>query len=271
MNGLAQDTLPTQSDLKLHVCTRNAMTKRDTPILPRIARISFGLAFISVSLVVLAALGTRWEWWGFRTGLLVLKIGGYSSAFAAAACFVGAVWSGLSGARFGFALTLIGLLSCLTISVNLWYWKNAAETVPRIHDITTDTENPPLFKAILPIRKDAPNPAEYGGPQIAALQRTGYPDLAPLLLPANTNEAFQKALSTAVKMGWEIVEANQADGRIEATDTTLWFGFKDDIIVRITSDKTGSRVDIRSVSRVGLSDVGTNAKRIRNFLARVRQ
>lgn len=245
------------------------MTRRVSPILPRIDRISFGLAFISVSLVVLAALGTKWEWWGFRTGLFVLKIGGYASAFAAAACFLGAVWSGLSGARFGFALTLIGLLSCLTISANLWYWKKTAETVPRIHDITTDTDNPPLFKAILPIRKDAPNPAEYGGPKIAAQQRAGYPDLSPLLLPANTNEAFQKALSTAVKMGWEVVEANQADGRIEATDTTFWFGFKDDIVVRITPEKGGSRIDIRSVSRVGLSDVGTNAKRIRGFLKRL--
>lgn len=247
------------------------MTKRISPILPRIDRIAFGLAFISVSLVVLAALGTKWNWWGFRTGLLVLKIGGYASAIAAAACFVGAVWSGLPGVRFGFALTLIGLLSCLAISANLWYWKKAAETVPRIHDITTDTDNPPLFKAILPIRKDAPNPAEYGGPKIAAQQRAGYPDLSPLLLPANTNEAFQKALSTAVKMDWEIVEANQADGRIEATDTTFWFGFKDDIVVRITQDKSGSRIDIRSVSRVGLSDVGTNARRIQKFLSRMRE
>lgn len=247
------------------------MTKRISPILPRIARISFALAFISVSLVVLASLGTKWDWWGFRTGLLVLRIGGYASAFAAAACFVGAVWSGLSGARFGFALTLIGLLSCLTISANLWHWKKTAESVPRIHDITTDTENPPLFKAILPIRKDAPNPAEYGGPGIAAQQRAGYPDISPLLLPANTNEAFQKALSTAVKMGWEIVEANQADGRIEATDTTFWFGFKDDIVMRMTPDKAGSRIDIRSVSRVGLSDVGTNARRIQKFLTRLRQ
>lgn len=247
------------------------MTKRVSPVVPRIARISFVLAFISVSVVVLAALGTRWDWWGFRTGLLLLKIGGYASAFAAAACFFGAVWSGLSGARLGFALTLIGLLSCLAISVNLWYWKETAETVPRIHDITTDTENPPLFKAILTIRKDAPNSAEYGGPQIAAMQRAGYPDLVPLLLPVNSNEAFQKALSTAVEMGWEIVEANQAEGRIEATDKTFWLGFKDDIVVRITPEKSGSRIDVRSVSRVGVSDAGTNAKRIRKFLARVRQ
>jgi uncharacterized protein (DUF1499 family) len=68
-------------------------------------------------------------------------------------------------------------------------------------------------------------------------------------------------------MCWKIVDENQAEGRIEATATTLWFGFKDDVVIRIApSPGNGTRVDIRSVSRVGLSDLGTNARRIRTFL-----
>ena len=70
-------------------------------------------------------------------------------------------------------------------------------------------------------------------------------------------------------MGWEIVDANPGQGRIEATDATFWFGFKDDMVVRVAPTETGSRVDVRSLSRVGRSDVGTNAKRIRAFLARL--
>lgn len=245
------------------------MTEKTPHTVTNFALLCFCLALLACYASIMAGLGTKWGWWGFRTGLVILKIGGYSSAIAAGLSLVGCLWAGLSGSRFGFALALIGLVSSLTIVGILWQWKEKAQTVPRIHDITTDTENPPLFKAILPIRKDAPNPAEYGGSEIAAQQRAGYPDMSPLLLPANTNEAFQKALSTAVKMGWDIVEANQADGRIEATDTTFWFGFKDDIVVRITPDKAGSRIDVRSVSRVGMSDVGTNARRIRGFLKRL--
>jgi uncharacterized protein (DUF1499 family) len=89
------------------------------------------------------------------------------------------------------------------------------------------------------------------------------------MLPAAPGEAFQKALSAAINMGGEIIEANRDAGLIEATYTTYWFGFKDDMVVRITPEKTGSRIDVRSVSRVGVSDVGTNAKRIRRFLKNI--
>ena len=78
-------------------------------------------------------------------------------------------------------------------------------------------------------------------------------------------------MAAARKIGWVIVDANAAEGRIETTDTTFWFGFKDDIVIRITPADHGSRVDIRSVSRVGKSDVGTNAKRIRKYLKELKQ
>jgi len=236
----------------------------------RFALLCFCIALLACSAALMAGLGSRWGWWDFRTGFAILKLSGYGGVIAAGLSLVVCIWSGLSGSRLGFALALIGLISSLTVAGTLWQWKERAQAVPRIHDITTDTENPPTFKAILPLRKDVPNPPEYGGPVIAAQQKSGYPDIVPLALHVSTNEAFQKALSAAIKMGWEIVEASQADGRVEATDTTFWFGFKDDIVVRITPDKAGSRIDVRSVSRVGLSDVGTNAGRIKRFLSEVK-
>jgi len=81
--------------------------------------------------------------------------------------------------------------------------------------------------------------------------------------------AFSRALEAAERMGWTLVANNPAEGRIEATDTTFWYGFKDDIVIRVTPAGAGSRVDVRSVSRVGRSDIGTNARRVRRYLAKL--
>jgi uncharacterized protein (DUF1499 family) len=144
-------------------------------------------------------------------------------------------------------------------------WLRAARAVPAIHDITTDTDNPPTFVAVVPLRANAPNKLEYSQ-DVARQQREGYPDLGPRVLNMPRDQAFERALAAARSAGWEIVAADQASGRIEATDTTRWFGFKDDVVIRLTPEGNGTRVDVRSVSRVGGSDVGTNARRIRQYL-----
>jgi uncharacterized protein (DUF1499 family) len=152
--------------------------------------------------------------------------------------------------------------------------KIRATGVPPIHDITTDTANPPAFVDVLPLRKDAANPADYekdGGAKTAAMQEKAYPDIETLDMAVPADQAFDKALGVAKSMGWDIVAQSKPEGRIEATDTTFWFGFKDDIVIRIQSADSGSRVDIRSESRIGLSDIGVNAKRVRAFLAAMKQ
>jgi uncharacterized protein (DUF1499 family) len=141
-----------------------------------------------------------------------------------------------------------------------------AKQVPPIHDITTDTANPPQFVAVLPLRAKAANPATYGGPEIAAQQLKAYPQIVPLNLPVSPGAAFERALATVRDSGWEVVDAVPAEGRIEATATTLVYGFKDDVVIRIAPAAQGSRVDVRSVSRVGRSDLGANATRIDTFL-----
>ena len=99
------------------------------------------------------------------------------------------------------------------------------------------------------------------------LQRHGYPDLVPRILARPPGEVFALALAAAKEMNWEIVAAVPEEGRIEAMATTFWFGFTDDVVVRVAAHEKGSRLDVRSVSRVGRSDIGVNARRIREFLA----
>lgn len=142
---------------------------------------------------------------------------------------------------------------------------------PPIHDITTDTVDPPPFVDILPLRAGARNSAAYGGSRVAALQQTAYPDIAPVDLAIAPSAAFARALAAAKAMGWAIVAADSATGRIEATATTRVFRFKDDVVIRIRPRDGGSRVDIRSVSRIGGGDLGKNASRIREFIVRLRE
>ena len=167
------------------------------------------------------------------------------------------------------AIVLAGIVIAMPLSQKI-----RATGVPPIHDITTDTANPPAFVDVLPLRKDAANPADYekdGGAKTAAMQEKAYPDIETLDMAVPADQAFDKALGVAKSMGWDIVAQSKPEGRIEATDTTFWFGFKDDIVIRIQSADSGSRVDIRSESRIGLSDVGVNAKRVRAFLAAMKQ
>jgi hypothetical protein len=140
-------------------------------------------------------------------------------------------------------------------------------TVPRIHDITTDTEDPPQFVALLATREASSNGAAYGGPAVAAEQKKGYPDIISLLLPDPPERAFPRLEAAARGLGWHIVAAVPAEGRLEATATTPLLRFKDDVVVRVVPALNGSRVDVRSVSRIGRGDMGANAKRVRAFMA----
>ena len=216
-----------------------------------------------------AGFGHRLGWWSYRTGFTVLKAAAYLGIAAAAVSFAGLIVTRPLLFRQGLLLSLTGVLIGLLTAGVPWSWMRTVKRVPFIHDITTDTENPPKFNSVLLLRKDAANPAEYGGPDIAAEQKKGYPDIVPLRLTVPPDRAFERALQAAREMGWEIVDAGSKDGRIEATDTTLWFGFKDDVVIRITPEPEGCRIDVRSLSRVGKSDVGTNAKRIRAYFRKL--
>jgi uncharacterized protein (DUF1499 family) len=237
--------------------------------LSRVASSGFLVALLAGLALLLTGPGYRLRWWELRPAFTILRWAAYGGLAAAALSLLGVILARPGGSRRGFPLTLVGLVIGLVVVGIPWQWGRTAQQVPPIHDITTDTETPPTFVAILPLRADAPNPAEYGVPELAAQQRAGYPDLGPLLLQTQPPQAFERALAAAYAMGWEIVATAPAEGRIEATATTFWFGFKDDIVVRVTPADGGSRIDVRSVSRVGRGDVGTNAQRIKAYLARI--
>jgi hypothetical protein len=199
-------------------------------------------------------------WWPFRAGFQMLRYAVYGGMAGAAVALVAVVAGGRRG------LAALALVLGLAAILPPWLLQRSARSKPPIHDISTDTDDPPPFVAVAPLRRDAPNPVAYGGPEIAAQQKKAYPDLKPAMLSMAPAPAFDRALQAARDQGWEIVAAVPGEGRIEATDTTRWFGFKDDVVIRVRPDGAGSRVDVRSVSRVGRGDVGTNARRIRGFL-----
>lgn len=246
------------------------MRERTKPY-SRIAAAASALAVLSLLAAVASGLGHRTAFWDLATGFLMLRwavIGALGSVLLA----LGGMYVTRPGAsRRGFGSSIAALLLGVLVAVPPLGWLWIARQAPVIHDITTDTENPPSFVAVLPLRAEAPNAAEYGGPEVAALQRAAYPDIVPLITRVSSERAFEAALATARGRGWAVVAADPSDGLIEATDTTFWFGFVDDVVIRITPrGEEGTRVDVRSVSRVGRGDVGTNTRRIRGFLRDLR-
>jgi uncharacterized protein (DUF1499 family) len=231
-----------------------------------LAQFCLCLAVVLSLASVMSGFGTRWEWWGFRTGLSILRwtvYGEIAIAVISLTCFFLPAARRSGSARVLLLTALVISLAAASVPVRMWM---IVRSVPVIHDITTDTDNPPQFDAVLKLRKNALNPAAYGGQEIADQQHKAYPDIAPLVLDLSPGQAFERSLMTAKNLGWTIVSKNEEKGLIEATDTTFWFGFTDDIVIRISAQDKGSRTDLRSLSRVGKSDVGTNAKRVREFL-----
>ena len=157
------------------------------------------------------------------------------------------------------------LLSTIAIAIPL-SMLNKGKSVPPIHDISTDLVNPPEFVAIAPLRADAPNPVEYAGVEAATQQRAAYPELQTLNYPQSKSELVEATKQAIDHLGWQLVNIDADQGIVEATDRTMWFGFKDDVIVRITDNGSERLVDIRSKSRVGGSDLGKNAERIHKFI-----
>jgi hypothetical protein len=138
--------------------------------------------------------------------------------------------------------------------------------LPAIHDISTDIADPPQFVALVAVRGPDAN-ALVRSPEVDAAQRAAWPELVSLDSALPPAQAFARAARTARELGWQIRAEDAAAGLIEASATTFWFGFVDDVVIRVRPHAGGSRIDLRSVSRVGQGDLGANAKRILRFNA----
>ena len=219
-------------------------------------RVTLGLAALAVLLLAISGPGTRIGLWPLQVG-----IGMFAGALLVGLATAGAAIIGLAlprlRARSAPLLVFALALGAASAAVPLDYIRRV-KTLPYINDITTDTVRPPQF-----------SPPKTYQSHFAELQHIGYPDLRPLELALPPQQAFARAADIARGQGWEITALDESAGEIEAVVTTRWFGFKDDVAIRVTPAGAGSRVDMRSKSRAGRSDAGANAHRIQEFLARM--
>ena len=228
----------------------------------------------ALGLLALAPLGARLEWWQYGFGLYrLMPVSAFVAAGAVAlSVFTLAVaWSRLP------QRSLDMLFVALVLGAGLIYvpgqYALRRSHLPAIHDITTDTENPPKFSAVLAARaREHASSVDDRRPQLAQQQRAAYPGVVPLLTSASVQSAFQAALEVARAMpDWTLVAADAEAGRIEASGQSRWFRFTDDIVIRVVADEVGSRIDMRSTSRQGTSDYGVNGARIRAYMDTLRK
>lgn len=230
-----------------------------------LAKIVFYLSILAVALFVLSGYGYQWGIWGLGTGFTILRYAAYASIGLLAVQIIFFFFMKDSGIS-AKAMILTGFMITLIVSATAIYWQYKARSVPPIHDISTDLQTPPEFVAMTRLRADAPNPPEYAGDETASEQRASYPNIQPLVVSVPPQEVIDEIVTLIVERDWEMVSINRQQGRVEATEKLAWFGFKDDVVLRITETDTGTRIDMRSKSRIGRGDIGVNAARIESFL-----
>lgn len=219
-------------------------------ILYRLGLMPFGAGFILIQA-------------GAAVGALVFIVGLVYSIFARNANPVGA------------KAALVGAIIAIIPVAPLALQAKKGKSLPFIHNISTDTQDAPVFDKITELRDENDNPHVYDPNQLigesgklAELQTKAYPNVKTLQSKLSVEEAMTKAESVAKAMGWDVVNVDSGKGIVEATETTLLWGFKDDIVIRVQQQGGNTEIDLRSVSRFGGSDLGANAARIETFLER---
>ena len=233
-----------------------------------VGTLGFWLSVAGVAGIILSPLGFRLGLWDVPFALReLLKYATYAALAGLALCIVGLLLAKLATPPIPVGRAVAGLIISGLFAGYVVVQYNKVQSLPYIHDITTDTTNPPAFVALADARKAAPNGLDYKGAENAEKQKQAYPDIVPMPSSLSSAELFVKAEAAARAAGWDIAAADVQTGRIEATVTSLIYGFKDDMVIRVTPATAGSQLDMRSMSRMGKSDVGMNAKRIREFVA----
>lgn len=227
---------------------------------------------VSLAVLLVGALGTRAGLWAYTSGFLVAAAGIAVAALVAAwglGALVVALHRSLRAELSALALGLVA--SALVLGAFALQFVRL-QSVPPIYQVTTDTDDPPMFDAVATMRPAGSNPHTYdpdqpiGDGTLAGAQKAAWPELTSLRSTLDPDAALDRAVETAEDMGMAVVNVDRANGLVEATATTFWFGFTDDVVVRVRGDADGSVIDARSVSRVGISDVGANARRLLRFL-----
>jgi uncharacterized protein (DUF1499 family) len=247
----------------------------------------FAIAALGMGAAILAAApGYRFDFWGVRTAFGIYNILGAPQKIvgpisvipvfgAAVLSFAGGVIALANrGAKLGLLAVIAALFGAGAGMIPVELHANGKDA-PFIHDITTDFENPPAIVAGAAFPRN--NPPEYDGPQkvrgsdmtVAEEQRRAYPEIQPMTVSGGIENTAEKVRSILKRMNIKILDetVNDSEWVFEAVHTTPWFGFKDDFVVRLTSEGAATRMDVRSKSRIGGSDIGKNARRVRSFMA----
>ncbi len=252
---------------------RAGSIERKTPGLASLAvRLALGLAVLAFILLAVGPLGWRVGWWNFRFAFAVLMpwAGYVALGGAAIALLTRLLWRRALG-RGGVIAALAGLVLSGILLYFPLSWNLTRGKYPPLHDISTDPTDPPAFAAVLPARQAESGNSTVYDPHEAVLQKQFYPDIAPVTTTLDPAASFAQALATAQAMsGWRIITEDAKTGRIEASQSSRWFGFTDDIVIRVATAEPGSRIDVRSEARQGRGDFGVNAARVRAYLARLR-
>ncbi len=245
---------------------------------------SMAIAILALGIIlgfsILAAPAGTWlGFWEFGTGFQILIALDPFTHWITALCVVGslavvilAIRSKAENIAKPLTFAAIGTLFAFLA----WYIPSTFQarlSYPVIHDISTDMENPPSFVTNVSLRAEAVNPMDYGNVEGLTLeehiqaQLEAFPDLVPQLINTSPQEVFDRALSALETMGLEITAAVPEEGRIEAVASTFWFHFKDDVVIRIQPEGENTRIDARSLSRVGRGDLGANGLRLQEFFS----
>lgn len=226
-------------------------------------RLQRGASYVAVGVssgIILIPLAYRLGILPLSVAFALFSVGVVLGSLSALAIAVSLIRTGVEKTKPFATIALLVVGSVIAVP---WMSVVSGAGAPAIHDITTDVLTPPQF--VEAVQHATPGRTDYGGEELAQQQREAYPDIVPIMATESPDEAFSLAIEVARDMGWEVVVADARRRRIEATDTTFWFGFVDDIVIRIRPEGAGSRIDVRSLSRVGVGDLGANAARIRRF------
>jgi amino acid transporter len=243
----------------------------------RVARIAIILGLGAPIVALLAVLGASAGAWSFLVGFAVLPVAAVLALVGAVLAVIALVRARRRGDKAG-RWSLVALVVAVLFVAFLGSQFAKSRGAPFIHDATTDLTDIPQFEALTVRADNLKNVPDQGRPELArldpesrwkAIHREAYGDLRTLRLPDPPAQVLERAEALARERGWTIARVDPGAGTVEATATTLFFRFKDDVVVRVRPDPAApgaSLVDMRSISRIGGSDLGTNARRIRDFL-----
>jgi uncharacterized protein (DUF1499 family) len=252
-----------------------AAARRDWTTL--VTRIAIVVGLGSVAVALLASIGAGQGAWSFRPAFTVLRYAFFAAILGALLAVIGLVLARRRRTVRLMLPNLVALVVALGFVLYLGSLVATARSAPAIHDVTTNLDDMPQFTRLQVRPDNLEKIPDMGKPELAALQpearwkaihREAYDDLKPVQVPWDVAETIRRSEALARQRGWEIAKVDTAAGILEATATTFFFRFKDDVVVRARPHPKGQGtvIDMRSISRVGGSDVGVNAKRIREFL-----